>query len=239
MRKTIACLGAILAASALSSAAWSAEPKSVLRFGLGYALPSGDLTESASFGGVDLGDGTLLSFDGSLTLEPQDAPALVVEYEYRLSERIGMGAGLFRASPGVDGRALGTYWINDQTTGDLIETGSLDATEKVGDLSILPLTFAANIHLSPKSKADFYLAPVVGYVSYGDFDLSGEKVAVKSAFAWGATAGVDLPLGKGRWLISGALRYLASEAEIDEPGAGGEAIDLTLLVVQVGAGYRF
>ena len=233
------CLCMALAAIGLSSEAWSADRKSMLRFGAGYAMPSGDLTETVSLTGQDLGNGTMLAFDGTMTIEPQDAAALTIGYEYRFRDRLGIDVTLLRTTPDVDGRLRGTYWINDSTSGELLETGPLDATEGVGDLTVTPVMLGLNVHLTPKSRLDFYLAPVVGYVFYGDLDLSGEKIALKPDFAWGATAGLDVPIGKGRWSFSGALRYLSSKAEVDEPGAAGDALDVRLFAIQVAAGYRF
>ena len=238
MRRAVSLCGVFLAIF-LSGQAWSADDGFVLRFGVGHATPSGGLTESASFSGMDLGNGTMLAFDGSIAIEPQEAPVLALGFEYRVNGRFGIDASLLRANTDLDGRLNGTYWINDSMTGELIETGPLNATQEVGDLDVTPLTVAANFHLTPKSKADFYLAPVVGYMFYGDLDLMGEKASVKSAFAWGAAAGVDIPVGKGRWLINAALRYLESEVELDEPGAVGGASDMSLFAIQVGAGYRF
>ncbi len=210
-----------------------------MRFGAGWAMPSGDLTEPVSFTGQDLGNGTMLAFDGTVSLEPQDAAALVVGYEYRFNPRLGFDVTLLQTNPDVDGRLHGTYWINDSTTGDLIETGPLDVTEHIGDLTVTPLMLGLNVHLTPKSKLDVYVAPAIGYVSYGDMNVEGEKISLKSDFAWGATAGLDVPIGKGGWVLSGALRYVSSSADVDEPGAAGESLDMRLFVVQVGAGYRF
>lgn len=232
-------LTAALAAVGLAGAAWPANGKSVLRFGGSYAAPTGDVTEPTAFTGVDLGNGTMLAFDGTLTLEPREATAPTIDYEYRFSERLGIDVTVLRASADLDGRLRGTYWINDSTTGELLETGPLDETAGVGDSTYLPLTLGANFHLTPSSKLDVYMAPAIGYVFYDDMELSGEKVAVKDDLAWGATAGLDVPIGKGHWLLNVALRYLSTEAEIDEPGGAGEALDVSPFVLQLAAGYRF
>jgi len=229
----------VLAALGGAGTAWPADAHSVLRFGGSYTAPTGDITEGFAFTGVDLGNGTMLAFDGTLTLEPQEAAAPTIDFEYRLSDRIGVDVTLLRANSDVDGRLRGTYWINDSTTGLLIDTGPLEATEDFGDVTFSPLTLGANFHLTPESKLDFYVAPVIGYVLYDNLDLSGETLRLKDDFAWGATAGLDVPIGKGRWLFNGALRYLATEAEVDEAGAGGESLDVNPFAIQIAAGYRF
>jgi outer membrane protein W len=221
------------------SSGWSEGGKSVVRFGGAYVMPSGDLTEPISFGGEDLGDGTMLSFDGKLTLEPQDSGAVTVGYEYRMNELLGFDFVLLNAKSDVDGRLRGTFWINDSNTGELIDTGPLDETEGVGDVTFTPLTVGVNFHLTPRSKLDFFVAPVVGYVLYGDLDLSGEKIAMEDDFAYGATVGFDIPLGGDHWVFNGALRYLSTETKPDEPGFEGESLDVSPVVLQVAVGYRF
>ena len=181
----------------------------------------------------------MLAFDGELTVEPQQASALTVDYEYRWSDRVGIDIGLFRLKSDVDGRARGTFWINDVGTGALISTGPLDETEQVGQLTIVPLTVEVRFHLLRSSRVDAYVAPLVGYVFYDDLELVDEKIALDDDFAYGAAAGLDLPLGKGHWLFSGALRYLVAEAEVDEPGSGGASLDIDPFIVQAGVGYRF
>lgn len=236
-RTRLVCL--VLVAIGFWSSGWSEDRKSVLRFGGAYVMPSGDLTEPVSFAGEDLGDGTMLAFDGTLTIEPQDSGALTIGYEYRLNDLLGFDFVLLNATSDVDGRARGTFWINDSTTGELIETGPLDETDEVGDVTLTPVTVGINFHLTPKSKLDLFVAPVIGYVFYGDLDLSGEKIAMEDDFTYGATVGLDIPLGGEHWVFNGALRYLSAETKPDEPGSPGESLDVNPVVFQVAAGYRF
>jgi len=233
----LACL--VLATFCVWNDAWSADRKSVVRFGGAYVMPTGDMTVPASFSGEDLGNGTMLAFDGTLTVEPQDAIGLTVGYEYRWSELLGLDFTLLTATSDVDGRLRGTFWINDSNTGELIATGPLDETEEIGEVDFTPLMAGVNFHLTPKAKVDFYVAPVLAYVFYGDLDLLGQRVSLDDDFAYGAAMGVDVPAGNGRWFFSGALRYLSSEAQPDEPGFAGESLDVSPFLIQVAAGYRF
>jgi outer membrane protein W len=220
------------------SSGWSEGGKSVLRVGGAYVMPSGDLTESGSFTGEDLGDGTMLAFEGTLTIEPQDTYGFTVGYEYSLIDFLGFDFVLLNATSDVDGRLLGTYWINDSNTGDLIDTGPLDETDEIGDVTFTPVTVGINFHLTPGSKLDFFVAPVVGYVFYGDLDVYGDKVSMEDGFTYGATVGLDIPLGE-RWVVNGALRYLSTETKIDEPGFESDSLDVSPVVFQVAMGYRF
>ena len=62
---------------------------------------------------------------------------------------------------------------------------------------------------------------------------------MENDFTRGATLGVDVPIGQGKWAFNGALRYLGMDAKIDEEGFDGDPIDVNPLILQVAASYRF
>jgi outer membrane protein W len=240
MRKAtgvLTCL--VIAAFCVWNDAWSADGKSVVRFGGTYVMPTVDLTVPSSFAGEDLGNGTMLAFDGTLTLEPQDTIAFTVGYEYRWSDLLGLDFTLLSATSDVDGRLQGTFWINDSNTGELISTGPLDETEGIGDVEFMPLMASVNFHLTPKATVDFYVAPVLAYVSYGDLDLLGEKVSLEDDFTYGAVIGLDVPAANTNWFFNGALRYLPSETKPDAADFTGNSLDVSPIMIQVAAGFRF
>ena len=218
---------------------WAGDEPNALRFGLAYVMPSGDLGFPFGFGGEDLGDGTMLSFDGTLTIEPQHSAAFTIGYEQRLGGLFGLEFLLLHTTSDIDGSLEGTFWINDIDTGELIETGTLSETEEIGDLTYTPVTVGANFHLTRNSKVDLYIGLVLGYVWFGDLDIMEEKVSMENDFTRGATLGVDVPIGQGKWAFNGALRYLGMDAKIDEEGFDGDPIDVNPLILQVAASYRF
>jgi outer membrane protein W len=228
-----------LSAMGMWSEVWSNDGKNVLRFGGTYVMPTGDLTEPFSFTGQDLGNGTMLAFDGAVTFEPQAAPAFTIGYEHRFNNRLGFDFTVLHFKADVDGRLNGTYWINDSITGMLLESGPLDATEEIGHVPATPLMVGVDFHLLPKAKVDLYATPILTYVLYGDFDLEGDKVSLKPDFGYGAALGLDVPAGSAHWFFNGALRYLSTTAELDQADYSGDALEVNPFMIQVAAGYRF
>ena len=228
----------VVIAFGVSSIAGAADEKNIVRFGGAYVAPTGDWTGDASFS-EDLGDGTMLAFDGTLTLEPQGQAAIFLGYERRFTDLLGLEFTTWSARHDVDGRLQGTVWLLDSNTGELIDTAPIDATEKIGDVTVAPLTAGLNFHLTPRSRVDFYLGPMISYVVYGDLESEGETLGIDPDFAFGAVAGVDIPLGKGRWLLTGAVRYLDTSATFEDMGSGDDPLDVKPWVAQVSAGVKF
>jgi outer membrane protein W len=231
-------ISVVLCALAGWGVASAAEGPNVVRFGVGYVAPTGDLSGPVSIS-ADLGDGTTLAFEGTLTLEPQSEMALFFAYERRFSDLLGAEVAVWNAKHDVDGRLAGTYWLLDSGSGMLIETGPLDFTEKYGDVSVMPFTVGLDFHLTPKARVDLYAGPFVAYVFYGDFEVEGESLGVEDDVTWGGVVGLDVPIGKGGWLLTGAVRYLDTEAEPENRELGGDPIDVTPWVAQLSAGVRF
>jgi outer membrane protein W len=50
---------------------------------------------------------------------------------------------------------------------------------------------------------------------------------------------LDIPLGDKGWMLTGAARYLDTEAEPKDMGPGDVPLDVQPWVVQISAGYRF
>lgn len=216
----------------------AADGKNVFRFGAAYVSPTGDLSGEESVN-EDLGDGTMLSLEGTLTLEPQSEVALLLGYERRVTDLFGVEFMVWNAKHDVDGRFNGEYWLLDSGTGELIEHGAIQFAETLGDVKVTPLTAGLNFHLTRQSRFDLYVGPTIGYVLYGDLDIGDERLSIDDDFTWGAAFGVDLPMGDKGWMFSGALRYLDTEASPDDLGPTDESLDVSPWVVQVSAGYRF
>jgi outer membrane protein W len=160
----------------------------------------------------------------------------------------GGGVGLeYRASRrlGVELSAL-TAKIEDEFTFGFFD----DSVTIETALRMTPVLAKLNVHLTPDSRADLYLGPVVGRMMYGDFDvkvhssLDGEtargRVRTEDDWAWGAHIGVDVPVGdRGLFFTAGAT-WLKAEVGIEDPEEGGTvSSDLNPLIGQVGFGYRF
>ena len=220
------------------SAAGAADGKNVFRFGGAFVSPTGDLSGEESVT-EDLGDGTMLSLEGTLTLEPQSEVALLLGYERRIRDLFGLEFVMWNAKHDVDGQFSGEYWLLDSDTGDLIDNGTLQFTETLADVKMMPLTAGINFHLMRQSRFDLYVGPTIGYVFYGDLGIGEDELSIDDDFTWGGTIGFDLPLGAKGWMFTGALRYLDTEASPDDLGPGDESLDVSPWIVQLSAGYRF
>lgn len=112
-----------------------------------------------------------------------------------------------------------------------------------------PILARLNWHLTPAKKADVYIGPVAGWILYGDgevrFKGKNELIdpvpdpgfGIDDGFAWGAHAGVDVPVGGGGWFLHGGLTYLLADVESDV--SDEDLFDLDPLVAHIGIGYRF
>jgi hypothetical protein len=133
-----------------------------------------------------------------------------VSYELRLSERLG-----------VDFMAA---YVDYDSIFDFL-----------GGISMTPLTAALNVHLTPGKSVDVYAAPILGYAWLDmDRDVLGLGLLTSdssdSGFVWGLGGGIDVPLGKGKWVFTGSLEYLS----VDVSGGSFDNV-----VTYLGAGYRF
>lgn len=237
MRRSL-IIGLAACVVGLGVVAEAAEGKNVIRFGGAYVSPTGDLSGAYSIEG-DLGNGTMLTVEGTLTLEPQSAVAPFFGYERRFTNRLGLEVATWLAKHDVDGRVQGTYWLLDSGTGMLIETGSIDVTDTFGEVNVMPLSVGLNVHLIPKSRVDLYVGPTLDYVFYGDFKVEGESLSIDDDVTWGAVLGLDIPLGDKGWMLTGAARYLDTEAEPTDMGPGDAPLDVKPWIVQISAGYHF
>ena len=151
-----------------------------------------------------------------------------IDLEYRASRRLGVDFGVLSASPGLD-----------------VEVGAQPLTViGSGDLNITPIYAALNIHLTPDSRFDLYVGPLLAYVRYDGFKLSVDSELVEvfnteSDFGIGAVVGLDIGLGSGGWLLNAAVRYIDTtlEATSSDGGLGKTNIDPT--IYSLGVGFKF
>lgn len=168
-------------------------------------------------------DDELYTYDGSNEI------GFAIDVEYRASRRLGIDFGMISATPAFD-----------VTVGE--EPLSLTAS---ADIRATPIYAALNIHLTPDSRFDLYVGPVLAYVVYEGFDLVvepglSESFTVENDFAFGAVVGLDVALGDGGWSLNTAFRYLDSTLEarpVDETDVG--TVDMDPMIFSIGVGYRF
>jgi outer membrane protein W len=150
----------------------------------------------------------------------------------------GVGTrGEYQFAPqfGVELSALGAGSVE-------LSAGTAGSWVKVS--AVAPVMVGFNFHLTPDRPVDFYVGPMFGLVRYSDVEYRagwGElstTVTVDDDFAWGAIAGLEIPIGSRGWRLQGNLRYI--DTDIRDSG-GPISIDSEFdpLIFSIGAGYRF
>lgn len=141
--------------------------------------------------------------------------------EYRLSDRVGLEVSTLFAALEIDTHVS----AKGSALGERLE------------LSMMPWMLSIPIHFDTAGKADLFIAPTVGHVTYYNARTSWNPsfaaagVEIGSDTAYGAAIGLDAGIGSGpNWAFSAGLRYLRASA-------GDTNVDP--LIVTVGFAYRF
>lgn len=151
-----------------------------------------------------------------------------IELEYRVSERLGIDFGVLTADPVIDALIDGA--------------GAITASAQ---LRVTPAYVGMNVHLTPNSRADLYLGPLLAYVVYSSFDLVTDPWFLREEFVtendWGIgiAVGLDVRLGDRGWLLTAAFRYLDTTLEASPPDGSIGRTDLDPMIFAAGVGYRF
>lgn len=202
-----------LAAVAISAPAWAAEDDATWRVGLELAWvdPSGDFSTTTVTGNT-----VTASYDAGFGVGMRGEYKFARQYGVELS---ALGAGSVELSAG--------------TAGSYVKASTA-----------APVMVGFNFHLTPDRPVDFYVGPMLGLVRYSDVEYRASvgamstTVSVDDDFAWGAIAGLEVPIGDRRWRMQGSLRYI--DTDIRDSG-GPISIDSEFdpLIFSVGFGYRF
>lgn len=151
--------------------------------------------------------------------------------EYRFSRRLGLDLGVFSGgSVDIEAhtyRAGGAGWVTYDT------------------LTFTPLTVGLDIHLTPASRVDVYVCPLVALIRYGELttysDASGFTTAIDFSddVAPGFAVGLGVPFGDTRWSFQGNITYL--DSSLEGRGTNGVRIDsgYDSTIFGVGVGYSF
>ncbi len=150
---------------------------------------------------------------GDLDLDWDSATGWFVAYERRFSGLLGLELMYTRSEPD---------WNVTAPSGDSMS----DA------LTFSAATAGLNIHFFGRGAIDLYAAPLVGYAFFG----SSQDVDFGDAFMYGAAVGIDIGLGKGGFALTGSVRYLKTESEVED-----ENLDIAFdpLIINAGVAFRF
>jgi hypothetical protein len=160
------------------------------------------------------------------TLEFGTGYGAELDIEYHASRLIGLELG-------------GVYGEIDTTLTRNLATGAVGSDSVDHTPSMVHL--ALNFHLSSLETIDFFIGPVVAWVSVDDgrYHVLGDDVTIEgeSKIAYGGQMAIDVPLGKAtRWAFNLGLRYLMYSNE--ENPEIGEA-NINPFVAGIGLSYGF
>lgn len=158
--------------------------------------------------------------------------AVGINGEYRFNRRFGLDLGGF-AGGGVD-VAGHRSWIGWAET-DVYDT-----------MSVSGLTAGLDIHLTPDSRVDLYLCPMVAMLQFGGLVFVAGPHRLRTAVAFdedlavGASLGLDVPLGDRRnWSFNASLTHLDSTLNGGDHGDLRIEEDYDATLFGLGFGYRF
>ena len=151
-----------------------------------------------------------------------------IDLEYRASRHFGIDFGVLTATPVID------VLID--------EVGVISASAQP---RITPIYAGLNVHLTPDSRFDLYIGPLLAYVIYSSFDLVvdpwflTEGFVTQNDFGIGVNLGLDIRLGDGGWLLTAAFKYLDTTLEASPPDESIGRTDIDPMIFSIGVGYRF
>ncbi len=216
-------LGMVLAMVVLIAVipAMADQGEKIIRFGAAFSIPTGDLTRTYDADPLFT----------KLTMEAGSAIGPYVDFEFMLTDRIGIDATVLFTDHDFDYSYLQTY------DGEVLE----DQHYQVGTVSSLPLLISGHFHIVQTNDTDWYFGPTAGYIFYGDVEYLpeylGSVIPLENDFCYGLVAGLDKPLGAGSWIFSTAIRYVLSDAQIEV--GNREKIGFDPLISHAGFGKRW
>jgi len=186
------------------------------------------------------------STGGELTLESGDPSAYVQTVIWELGQGFGGGFNAeFRMNNrlGVQFDLMWTTYASDLS----IHTVDDKQTTIDDRFNQYPLMAGLNIHLtSPKSRFDFYVAPMAGWINNAALAMTDDGIdglSVKDDFGFGVMAGVDLLQGQdGLWFWNATVRWLYTGPRIEVTAEDGTSTIVDYkqnpLMITLGAGFR-
>jgi opacity protein-like surface antigen len=177
-----------------------------------------------------------IDFDSGLTSRSDYGidvgAALAINGEYRFNRRLGLDLGAFGGG-GVDvtGRRSWIGWSEH----NVYDTVSLSG-----------LTAGLDVHLTPDSRVDLYICPMVAIMEFGSLAFETGPSGLRSGIdfdadlAVGASLGLGVPFGdRSSWSFNAQLTHLESTLNGGDHTGLRIDQDYNATMFGVGFGYRF
>jgi outer membrane protein W len=165
--------------------------------------------------------------DGDITIGLDDAVGGRLAYEVPFARRWGVELGVGTA----------THDVTLETGGESFEPA---------ELRVAPLTASLLYHLTPGSRADFFVGGGLAYVDYGDYEITlggsqGVSFPVDADLTYTLQAGIDGSIDE-RWGWTAGLQWIDAEADVRVENDGvteTETLPIAPLVAGAGLVFRF
>ncbi|MCP3962589.1 MAG: porin family protein [bacterium] len=229
------------------------------RLGSGLVAVAVCLTVAAPASAADL----TLRVQGQVTSSDADALGLGDDFgtsvggylglEYPFNERLGL--------------EFGVGWMEFEQSGGLDVDFLFFSFESTASLTMTPVTVALDVHLTPSSRYDLYLAPKIGWAFFDDLEIRTDlnvsnfpvipglpvipsfpispiqapvpvvDIAIKDQLVYGLRLGFDVPFGDSAWSFASSVEILG--VDLEPEAASGAELGLDPVSVGLGVGYRF
>ena len=147
---------------------------------------------------------------GRTTVEVQDEMGFGLGYEFRLNKLMGLDFDYMTATHDVEADG-----------------------QKCCEIDFNPLSASLNFHLINTKLIDFYVAPTLSYVMWGDLETDFGDADVDKELTFGASVGIDV--GNEKFAFVGGLRYLM----LDATDEYDEEISVDPLIFRAGFAFKF
>ena len=150
--------------------------------------------------------------------------------EYHFNKRLGLGFGAFFGE-------LENHWELD-----FVQNGTDVWAMTDDDIDTFGLFVGPVFHLTPDSRVDLFIGPLLGYLDWGsaEFELLDRRLrrSYDNETTFGAQLGLDIPFkADGPWSLYLGAMYFDGSAESDE--VPEIDIDLSPFFLNLGVTYDF
>ena len=138
-----------------------------------------------------------------------------------------------------------TYFITDNIGVEAIaaitkHTVSNSVAGRVASVWLLPPTITAQYHFDPAGAFQPYVGAGINYTFFYDAKSTLPNIQFKNSFGWALQAGIDVPVGEGRYFLNFDVKKLFLNTSVRAGGGTVRAsASLDPWIIGTGIGIRF